>query len=403
MAIIRLSVVKRHLYAPYPNGDLDRRPRAYDRTHPHLRCGLLDTAHRTQFSRAGSDLIDYLEWSLETKAANLPASQPIVIMANGFLFEPRDGVDLDPRKTDNPHGRVFHFMKAPDFVERRAHTTGWPRALGFAANRSEMHPDVVREHAIREDDGENGLVIAFGWMSFPNFLKSLLAHGLNFYAKAHDWASVAGWYLADLINALSLVLPGRRIDIMGHSLGTVAAMSAIAELTRRAPGQPTTPLTNLDRIILMGSSEYAESAFKTTRDLARLRLPQHPTVYNFTSRTDRILDILAENLGPSRGLESQVLGHNGLHEFSPYYEDVSRYWMDMRLDGRSLRAWFRDPLVNGRGQYAVAGRADGTSNHWHYFTEAGNLRVYRDVLFNRDLWSLPALRAAHIPEGARRS
>jgi hypothetical protein len=39
------------------------------------------------------------------------------------------------------------------------------------------------------------------------------------------------------------------------------------------------------------------------------------------------------------------------------------------------------------------------ANHWYYFTNAENMRVFAAILRHRDAWGLTFLRDRNIPEG----
>jgi hypothetical protein len=176
MSIIRLSLVKNRLFAPTSLGtleDIDYDPSA------GLEHGFLESSTPVTGSRRSraaavqkETLLDnYLRSAVSGVASGLSPAAPVTVMVNGFLFDPRVAVTRDPKHTDNPHGRIFHFSPGDAAQEIRHHTTGWPLHLGFQ----------------QSDDGDNGLAVAFGWYSQPGHAKSLISHGQNFYARAYAW------------------------------------------------------------------------------------------------------------------------------------------------------------------------------------------------------------------------
>lgn len=143
MAIIRLSCLKDTIYAPFENGNFDAEPCGRRR-----RRGRMETLKQPETGPAKALFRHYLQHAGSRLSGPLPADRPLVVMVHGFLFDPKQSVAGDPKETDNPHGRVFHFKDSGEDEEQRHHTTAWPRWLGFQDTN---------------DDGSDGLVIAFGW------------------------------------------------------------------------------------------------------------------------------------------------------------------------------------------------------------------------------------------------
>ena len=381
MSIVRLSLVKNRLFAPTPLGaleDVDYDPDA------RVEHGFLESStyvegtgrSRAAAIRKETALDAYLESAVSRVAPKLPPDAPVTVMVNGFLFDPRVAVTRDPKDTDNPHGRIFHFSPGDAAEEIRHHTTGWPLRLGF------------RE----ADDGEHGLAVAFGWYSQPGHATSLISHGQNFYARAYDLGRAASWPLLRILRALSdnLSPEGRPIDIFCHSLGSVVVIRAIAIAAKhKAP-----VLDSLGRVILLGGSEYtgeAQIMYNRIAEQARRRQwsgDQGPQFYNIVSRENDILDRFAENFGPKSFFsDTQVIGHNGLEA----RRGVDR-WIDMQIDGGRLQTWL--------GQFGVEVSGDNPGeiwDHWYYYTHRGNMDFYRRILRERDAWSIARLRE-HDPE-----
>ena len=149
------------------------------------RLGRTEEFREGALPKKGSLLSHYLESRLEQAVPKL-GEQPVLVMVHGFLFGPKDAMDEDtenpdPSRTNNPHGRLYHYGIRDEAEEIRKHTSSWPRHLGF-----------------REDDadGSTGLAFAFGWQSQPGFAQSLVHHFQNFYARAYDKGTEAAWNLA---------------------------------------------------------------------------------------------------------------------------------------------------------------------------------------------------------------
>ena len=390
MSIIRLSVMEDGINATDAVGDIVDRPFNRRSGKNGRGAGFMDLYPSGAFAQARDDLIRYLEASLEVEAAQLPDDQPVVVMVHGWNFDPGTKHISKPwkAKANNPHSRLFHFFRdQPLETAMKAHSTSWPLGLG-------VEPD---------DGGASGLAIAFGWDSAPGWWDSLTQHGLNPYARAYRMVrEIFGWQLAVLLEALSRVLPARKIDIVAHSLGTAVVTRALAKIasgSRRlsAPSQQT--IAALGRVILLAGAEYvAEAQFmmrrlnwrhddgiaNAERDAAIF--PNIPEFYNVTSRENDVLDKLGENLGPTVNGSRQVIGHNGLEMLDPR-------WCDIPLDHPEVADWFQK---DGR-EYAVSG--DNTSavfavlDHWIHFTWPDNMRVYKDILRERDVWNVSWLKS----------
>ena len=312
MSIIRLTLIKDRLYAPTGLGALvDTK---YTQSNGARR-GLLKVGENLPRQDSPSesavthslDLCDYLRFKASTEAADYVAGAPVTVMVHGFLYDPRDAVTSDPKETDNPHGRSFHFKEYDELEEIRHHTTSWPLQLGFK----------------RRDKGKDGVAIAFGWYSQPGFASSLLSHFQNYYARAYDLGRQASWPLLRALEALSQLqeFEGQPIDIFCHSLGSVVVIGALSI----AAEKQLPLLSRIGRVILLGGSEYTDDARQMYTSLMREARQQKwaadvgPNFYNIVSRENAVLDVLAENFGP-RGLfssNSQVIGHNGLEARKP--------------------------------------------------------------------------------------
>lgn len=389
MSIIRLSVLKDTPYAPDETGDITLAP--YNR---RRRIGRLERLRPPALARARSDFRHYLDREIARAGQALAPSAPVVVMVHGFLFDPKTAVSAEPRETDNPHGRLYHFVEGGERDEQRYHTSGWPLWLDFDE---------------ADETGASGLAVAFGWQSQPGFATSLIEHFQNFYARAYEYAGETAWVLVNLLHALTENerLAGRPIDIFCHSLGSRVVLRALALAAK--PGVPPDDavlpaqtaralLTRIDRIVILGGAEYVVEAQLARARLDALALDPAPSVYNVVSRENDVLDLLGENFGPRTFGNSQVIGHNGLDITLPESAgDRPAGWIDLQIDSLGLQNWMagRDIAISGD-------RPGNVWDRWYYYTHRGNMALYRRILRERPAWAIPALRDGGIPEGVSR-
>ncbi len=378
MAIIRLSCDRSQLFAPDKSGlliDQDYSPRQEVGRLESLPYN--DTTNT--FDRDGSKLSAYLESRLKKTTASLPDGAPIVVMVHGFLFDPHHVITPQPENCDNAHGRLYHFKPVDEDSAIRHHTASWPLGLG-----------------IKDDDGQSGLAIAFGWHSKPGLAQSLLERFQNFYARAYDYGNESAWVLANVLNRLasSKALEGRPIDILCHSLGTHVVTRAIAMSTKFPRLRKFIP--RLGRVIQLGGAEYVVEAQLMYRRVLELGMSDDagPTFYNIGCRENDVLDKLGENFGPRTFGNTNVIGHNGLDA------GIAQRWIDLQIDSGPLRDWMSkyDGLdISGDQPWNVW-------DHWYYYTHSGNMFFYRRLLRQRDKFAIPMLRSnlprvGPIPEG----
>ncbi len=386
MSIIRLTLIKDRLYAPTGLGALvdSKYTRSNRSRHGLLEVGVNPLRPDSPPESAltpSPELCDYLQFKAFTAAADyVPGAAPVTVMVHGFLYDPRDAVTGDPKETDNPHGRNFHFKPGDELEEIRHHTTSWPRQLGFR----------------RTDKGKNGVAIGFGWYSQPGFASSLLSHHQNYYARAYDLGRQASWSLLRTLQALSQLkkLESQPIDIFCHSLGSVVVIGALSI----AAENKLPLLKRIGRVILLGGSEYTDDARKMytslTREAKRAKWgpDEGPQFYNIVSRENAVLDTFAENFGP-RGLfssNSQVIGHNGLEARKP-----TERWIDLQIDGDPLMMWLAE-----HGLHVSGDNPEEWWDHWYYYTHRGNMRFYRGIVRDRSSWTISECRRQECPEGA---
>lgn len=362
MSIIRFSCIKADLHAPKADGGFVDAP--YD---PAAQAGMLGTLG----DPAALDLaIDrYLDGVWNAATAMLPAEGPVVILINGFMFNPHDKVVARPASTDNPHSAIFHFTERPTNDEARAHDTGWPIRLKFAEN----------------DAGKAGLAIAFGWFSSPGPKVNLLNWHENFYADACGLADASAPAMTRVLAALVRRSQGREIDIFAHSMGTWLATKALLGIIAKEPGL----VAHLGRIVLLGGSAYRRDALALAQRVDAGGAAG-PEVYNFMNGADDVLRKLARRFGPSRVDPEPVIGFDGLGQ---------RFERWLSLDDKPTQQW----VEHNFGNSLLAELDDGVlldewADHWAYFAHDGNMAVMAKILRERAARSIAALRDGKILE-----
>ncbi len=398
MSIVRISALKGAIHGVTPNGAFVHR--AYDRDTLQGRTKAYrepDTAggghdplnpgdpkpkgrelRERGFPRAKSNLTHMLTSQIRPAIRNL-GDQPVTVMIHGFLFDPRDSVSDDPSDSNNPHSRHYHFIQGDLRDEIRHHTTSWPLGLGYTEDATE---------------GEDGLVLAYGWHSKPGFATSLITKFQNFYARAYENAGQAAWNLLTALHVLNNELPaGKKIDLFCHSLGSRVVIRLLAYAAKHGRMDI---LDRIDRVIIMGGAEYVVEARHMLSRLNDVGAADDISFYNIVSRENDVLDKLGENFGPRTFGNSNVIGHNGLD-----VEDVTALgngWLDLQIDGRDLQSWMRD----NRDMEVTGDNPSSVWDHWYYFTDPGNMAVYKAILRDRENWDISTLLAEGIPRNVSR-
>lgn len=369
MSLIRLSALHNTLFAPEADGTL-----TMEHYSKRSLTGQMEAIDEPSLAGKNSDLWHYLARQVKETTSKLDDNAPVVIMVHGFLFDPKQSISPLPKDTDNPHGRMYHFIADDEVEEIRHHTSSWPLGLGFM-------PDDV--------EGRDGLAIAFGWLSQPGFASSLIHHFKNFYSRAYENAGEAAWLLANIIHVLQQQLPGKQIELFCHSLGSRVVVRALALLAKHAPQH----LHLVDRVILLGGAEYVVEAQLMMRRMMALPTAVRPSFYNIVSRENDVLDKLGENFGPRTFGSSQVIGHNGI-DSSVCCEE----WMDIQIDNADVMAWMQAQ----HGLTISGDRPGNVWDHWYYYTFRGNMELYNAILRDKTRWHIPTLRTNGIPEGVAR-
>lgn len=138
------------------------------------------------------------EGALARAMADLPPGAPVVIMVHGRGYRPGQ-----PQVC--PHSLIF----APRGGHGASRFVSWPRRLGFAL------PGPRRPL---------GLCLGLGWDSAGSVWRATRA------------ADRTAPMLARLVQAIRRIDPGRRVDLIGHSLGALAPFAPRAALGRGLPG-----------------------------------------------------------------------------------------------------------------------------------------------------------------------
>jgi len=395
MSIIRLSADGPELFATAADGALQRK--TYDDAERVGALGTFAQPHTMQELASGpevpAELDGYISASLAEKAVALRPADPAVVMVHGFLFDPKDAITPDPQDTNNAHRRIYHFKEPDAGTQEKHHTTPWPRMLDMA----------------KAGDGVGGLAIAYGWFSKPGVLEGfsleeLKEWGTTFYSTAYRYAHQTAWPLLACLTAMDRHLAADKpLDVICHSMGsavTIETLTLAAE--HRLP-----VIGRIGRVIILGGSEYCENARRLHAALLAAGQDlgwtpnQGPVIYNIASREDLVLDALAENFGPLAPwtLRNAVVGHNGLGLFGE-----AERWIDLQFDSEELQRW----MLDNHGIAISGNQPHEATDHWRYFTFAGNWQVYAAILREREAWSLAALRAGTgrdgpVPEGVRLS
>jgi hypothetical protein len=118
-------------------------------------------------------------------------------------------------------------------------------------------------------------------------------------------------------------------------------------------------------------------------------------------RRDRVLHILAQRFHPIKpGKNEPELLDRTIGLFGLGKEGKDDHWIDLQLDKNPkkehpLNEWLKK---NNKGMTVAATHHLGIFNHWFYFTNEDNMKVYKAILHERDAWEIKSLRKAGIPD-----
>ena len=267
---------------------------------------------------------------LAERIANALASaapdMPVVLMIHGFRFAPEFPFS-------NPHTHILALEPSQNCWK----AISWPRHLGFGRSADE------------------GLAIGFGWR----------ANGTIW--AAYREAARAGVALAGLIGQIQDIVPGRRVDVVAHSLGARVLLSALPLLAAGSVG----------RVILMAGAEFQSLAE------AAIRTPAGATAefLNITTRENDLFDLALEALVAALRPGDRALGQ-GLAAPAPH-------WLDVQVDqAETLEALMRLGHRIAPPHRRVC--------HWSAYLRPGLFALYRALLTGPQSLPLNQLRA-HLP------
>ncbi|MEM9139651.1 MAG: hypothetical protein AAGB15_07440 [Pseudomonadota bacterium] len=344
---------------------------------------------------------------------------PVVVFVHGFQHEPRRPI-LPRARSDNPHRCLYHFTETPggpgSREERIRHITPW-----FARAMLEKGRGAPEEC--------KGVAVGYSYASWggsaDEFLPGLTTRLLTKlgykrptvqpaapYSNAYRDAEVAGYGLAAVLTQLRARLDhagyvDKKIDIVSHSLGARATLSALALIAQRWPEDHT--ITRIDRVLMMGGACYWGQAAYALANLIFSEAKSLPQFFNFTSRSDDVLRYLAsrateqaahddamEDLSMEEENEylltgGLTIGMHGKPPFELYPLVGAEYgqWVDIPLDSarvvrRARRQGFK---VMGKRRFSLG-------DHWLHYTHPGNWDLYRAILHDRQKWTTDSLADA---------
>lgn len=239
---------------------------------------------------------------------------PAIIMVHGFKYAPGSSLHC-------PHRKIFG---------RGPHS--WPRHLGFEGSS----PD-------------EGLAIAFGWQARGS-LKSM-----------HQRAADLGESIAVIVALLRAHSPARPIHIIAHSLGSEAALNALAHLPQGA----------VDRIVLLTGASFAGSA----ATLLNTPAGRAAEVLNVTSRENDLFDAAFERLVPAAQSGDRAIGQ-GIA--APNVANI-------QLDCHGA--------IAGLSQMGFdVGTASKRVCHWSAYKRPGIMQFYNSFLRSPDRFPLTGLQ-----------
>jgi hypothetical protein len=272
------------------------------------------------------------EPALEALLPALPRTAPLAILIHGYRYDPA-------LPAHDPHRLLF----ALDPERRGRRIASWPRGLGFSAGGL-----------------EDGLCIGFGWPARP-----ALRHPGGAFGEAYARAGAAGAELARLIGLIAGLAPGRKVDMVAHSLGARVALSAYSSLPHEAVAAAS------GRLILLGGAEFAGRAAAA---LGAAPPGAAPEVYSVTARHNDPFDALFERFAPRGPGADHVLGRAAPR---------LRNWLTLQLDHPALRGL--------AAMHGIGLEPAGPVCHWGFFTAPGALSLYARILREREVWSPAAL------------
>lgn len=251
---------------------------------------------------------------------------PITVMIHGYSFAP-----YDPRHC--PHTHIFSL----DPPTSASTATSWPLGLGYGSG-----------------DPDEGIAIAFGWMSRGTVWQAL------------QTSQTATRALATLIGILRTLAPDRPVHLVGHSMGTHLALSALPLLRQG----------DLGRILLLNGATYQQYAKRMLQTPAG----RASDVINVISAENRLYDKLFEWAIPALSRDDKSIGQ-GIDAHNA---------VNLRIDMPSVL----DSLAQEGFQIHPSRR---WPCHWSTYLRDGTFPFYRALIRTPERLPLQYLQALSAP------
>lgn len=293
--------------------------------------GVTATNEGLRSARTGRPVATVLARHLE----RLPKSAKVTILIHGYQYHP-------DTKSDDPHRLLFAFKPAVSCWKIRS----WSHGLGFT----------------RRAD-ENGLCIGFAWPAAAGVAKSYLTTGKSPFHGIYQKAPEFGRQLAELVAMVQAADPGRRIDLVAHSLGARVALSSLPHLEKHP-----------ERIILLGGAEFDSQARRFLEGKPKNRTAH---IYSFTARSNDIYDAAFEMFAPRTSSTDMPIGSGGKVDHPN--------WINIQIDRAEVSNWINAqdiPLRPVHRHFC----------HWSFYTRHGAFGIYRAILDRKPGWDIEDLR-----------
>ena len=255
---------------------------------------------------------------------------PITVMIHGYSFAP-----YDPRHC--PHAHIFSL----DPPTSASTATSWPLGLGYGSG-----------------DPDEGIAIAFGWMSRGTVWQAL------------QTSQTATRALATLIGILRTLAPDRPVHLVGHSMGTHLALSALPLLRQG----------DLGRILLLNGATYQQYAKRMLQTPAG----RASDVINVISAENRLYDKLFKWAIPALSRDDKSIGQ-GIDAHNA---------VNLRIDMPSVL----DSLAQEGFQIHPSRR---WPCHWSTYLRDGTFPFYRALIRTPERLPLQYLQALSAPSAPR--
>ena len=292
-----------------------------------------------------------------------PRAEPVVVMAHGYQFDPRD---ISSASTD-PDSPITSIYGLPGKVD---HHLSWLPLVG----ECDQNGGTLAENAI-----------AFCYKSQSGILDYANAGWVSDYQHAvFDQSPLAARALAAILVSIASKAP--TVRILAHSMGTRTTSQAIG--LAQAQLAPT-----LDRVVLLDGAEFCVDA---AANFANCPFD----VFSICNRTDEVLalggDQMCDPIRANGTAEARTIGYDGL--------GGNERWLDLQLDNPRLIHWFTDRQAPDGIPYRIDAEAEEKSHpvagldHWACFTNDGNRALVRALLL-KDAMTVAAMTARGVPGG----